>query len=445
MRGTHFRRRGISLVWTAVALPMWIAMLGLALDTGWALLATHHLQDAADATALAAAQPMKGSAGLDQIRLTAVAVAEKNLVTGDPVVVLPNYENLTDGDVVAGRYNHARKRFTPRSDAINAVKIVARRKNTSPYDPVELFFGPMFGVNSVDVERTAIACNLGGTGAALVALCPDCECAFRIEGGAILDVQGGVIQVESTANCAACGTAGTINAPGMDIAGRDSFGFAVSSSGSCMCSGVMNPRDIDTAASPLGDPLEWLAEPPWQSMADALDRGTIETSGTYLPGYYSGGVDLADADGPHTVTLLPGVYVFDGAGLKIRGSSVLIAEECVCFIPPGFGTVDIAGTNVIRMSPPVSGDYQGVTLFQSRSNANEARIVGADQLQLTGTNYFPAAPLTIAGTGSGFGNQLIAWTIRVRVPAFSSFLNPEITIEYDGRFPPIQNTVYLVK
>ena len=91
-----------------------------------------------------------------------------------------------------------------------------------------------------------------------------------------------------------------------------------------------------------------------------------------------------------------------------------------------------------QYSYPEVDVYEHVTIFQSRSNTNESRIIGTGLLDLQGTLYFPVSALEIGGTGDGFGNQLIAWQIWIHGTG-------DITINYDGAFPAAGNTVFLVE
>ncbi len=440
-RYTH--RRGISLIWTALLLIVWVGVLGLAIDVGHGFRVGSQLQAAADAAALAGAQPIRSAPV--QIRLAAAHVASKNTAARTPVHLAVNEANVPDGDIVLGRYNLSLRRFTPTVEAVNAVKVVARRTNESgggngdvmsDDGPVPLLFGPIFGVDVVSISRAAIVKNVGGPGAGIIALCPTCEGALDLNGAGRLVLKGGVIQVDSTSSCAVRGSGSVvIDAPGLDVAGG----------GVCLPQGMMDPVKIDTAATPLGDPLAHLPELELLS----IDRGTINGRGIYDPGYYSGGIALTGSappvpprrtgprELPPGVTLRTGIYFLGGAGLQITSDINFTAEGCLFVILPEEGRVNITGARV-RMTPRDAPPYQGVTIYQSRLNTNAANIVGSPLLDISGTLYFPASSLRIAGRGAGFGNQLIAWTIDFDVTGV-------IAINYNGNFPPRVNGVYLVK
>ncbi len=428
MRKRAVPRRGASMIWMAMLAIVFIALIGLMCDTGYAFLVAHQLQNAADAAALAGSRQLKFEH--DAVRLAAVQVGAANFAAKSSVQLSPNAANDAGGDVVLGRYNRALRMFTPTLESPNAVKVVARRTDTSPNGPVPLIFGPAFGVSTVNISRSAIAINQGGTGAGMIALCGDCECALKISGTGNLDLNGGPIQVNSTDPCAVCGNgSGQINSSGVNVGG-----------GVCTTPNVDFPIDIWTGAPPIEDPLAFLPEPTWDPVDDL---GTINTSGTFSPGYYSGGMTLGVDD---NVTLLPGIYILDGAGVDITSTATLLAEGVMLYIPPGTGYVDIRGQGSVRITPPDPtlysypgvGTYEFVSIFQSRLNTNPSRILGTSLLDLQGTLYFPSAPLELGGTGEGFGNQLIAYTVWVHGTG-------DIVINYDGTYPASGGTIFLVE
>ncbi|MGB2937918.1 MAG: hypothetical protein WBD05_06940, partial [Phycisphaerae bacterium] len=200
--------------------------------------------------------------------------------------------------------------------------------------------------------------------------------------------------------------------------------------------GAQFTGELNTDAPPIPDPLAALTAPTWNP---ANDSGTISVTGgetvNLEPGFYSGGISANNG----VVTLAPGIYILDGEGLNITGNTIFTAEGVMFYIT-GTGTscLDLTGTGDIRITPPdpdlyIYTDpqvnaYEGVSIFQDRTNTNDARIIGTSLLDLEGTLYFPKAHIELGGTGDGFGNQLIANTVEVGGTG-------TITINYDGRFP----------
>ena len=464
--GAH--RSGIAMIWVAIFLLLMVLLLGLSLDSAKAFLVAHQIQNAADAAALAGACWIKENPSY--ARTVALATAFENLADSDEVVLDANPSNDPNGDIVLGWYSRMFRKFVPASEKLNAVKVVARRTGDSPGGPVPLVFGPVAGVDNINVRRYAIAMTHGGTGAGVIALSPGKTPPYRpgllINGGAILDVNDGIIQVNSEASDAIVfkGSSMELSAEELNLCGDivskafdlEALDFA-----------------IDDDAPALPDPLcpnpEACTPPPtWDPAVDLSSGGATLTisTGTHVlePGYYSGGFYITGGD----VTLKPGIYVLGGGsagkgGLVIGGNANFCAKGVMFYITTDgkkYGKVDLAGTGNIRITPPdpESTDFCGagfayppgidfasystISIFQDRANTNDARIVGTSLLDLEGTLYFPRAHVDLSGGGEGFGNQLIAWTIEI---SGGGPADGNIVINYRGKEPPPAHKSFLVE
>lgn len=449
------RNRGVAMLWVVIFLFLIILIVGLGLDGAKAFLVAHQLQNAADAAALAGACVVK----LDpnDARQTAIAVALKNFADGNAVELVDNPGNSPDGDVVVGWYSRMLKKFVPALSPRNAVKVVARRTDASPGGPVPLNFGPVVGVDDVDITRYAIAMTYGGTGAGVIALSPE-GIGLKINGTVGLFVNDGLIQVNSEDDNGAnligtpdiwaealnvCGDMGSTG--GIDL---DSFDFP-----------------LDNQAPYMPDPFcpdppgNCLPPPTWNPGIDLSGGETMKiTEGVHLlePGYYSGGFSITGGD----VTLKPGIYILGGGpqgkgGLVVGGNANLCAKGVVFYVTEN-GKVDLAGSGTIRVTPPdlevldfcdpnfsypadpQLATYTDVSIFQDRANTNDARIVGTNLLELEGALYFPRNHVDLTGTGDGFGNQLVAWTIEVSGTG-------DIVINYRGDDPKPSNKSFLIE
>lgn len=423
----HVRSRGVVLIWVALLLLIFVGLVVLALDVGVVMLAGHRLQNAADSAALAATWRVR----IDQAdaRTQAQTIGLLNDAANQAVQLNLNSGNAGGGDIVLGRFNRGTGIFTPTTNFPTAVQVNARRTSASAGGPVGLFFGNIFGLNAADVERQSIAMVGGGTGAGLITLSPSQSCSLNVSGNPILQVDGGDIQVNSSAARGAClqGNA-VIDAPNMNVVGDP--GFHQTGQGGSF-TGQVNPN-----SDPIPDPLGHLPPPPYD-VANPQIPGTITDSGIYQAGYYPGGIDLqAQAD----VTLEPGIYILDGIGLDIRGGGNFTALE-VMFYVINTGHIYIGGTGDVTITPiplDAASIYAGVSIFQARGNTNESTIIGTGLMDLQGTLYFPDAHLRVGGTGDGFGNQLIADTVEV-------FGDGIKTIIYNGPVPAVGNRVFLVE
>ncbi len=424
------QRRGIANIWFVIIGLMVIGLVGLAVDAAYLYLAAHRLQNAADAAALAGAQEVRTDAAAAQE--AAIRIALANSAAGAPVQLLGNDANVPDGDIVIGQYDRTASQFTPTLSHPNAVKVVARRTENSPGGAVRIFFGSVFGVGQVDVSRSAIAMVGGGTGAGLITLNEADKSTFQLSGNITLDVRDstspdgeGAIQVNSIheKSLRIDGTAYTLLASEVNVCADN----------------VRDPPEppqfdgeVNTGVSPIEDPLKDLTPPvnwgPEQFFT--TDKSTLS------PGYYPEGLQITGG----TVTLNPGIYVLDGAGLDIAGNANLIANGVMFYIV-NTGEVDLRGTGNIEITPPIEGEpYEGMAIWQAADNTNTAKLRGTEQFTgIEGTLYFPDARVDITGTSDNFGiSQLICDSVEITGTG-------TLTIHYDGRNQAQGAKVFLVK
>jgi len=455
-RHRHARHRGVAFVWVAVFWLLLVFLVGLSLDTAKVRLVAHQLQNAADAAALAGGPLVKTDRYA--ARMQAIAIGFENFADQERVQLAANEDNIPQGDIVVGWYNRRTQTFTPMVDAteaVNALKVVARRTEPTEYSPggagpVPLNFGPIVHVDTSSVARHAIAMSIGGAGAGLIAL-TDTGTGLYMNGNFTLHVNtippavpgDGEIMVNS----------GSVNATAIDGKSIQIDASALNVYGDIDESpGYEFTVPYSTGVPPIQDPLGWLPEPTWDPSTDLTpDGNTITISSgeaTFGPGYYSGGFDI----GGGTVTLTPGIYILGGGnqdkgGLVIGGDANFYADGVMFFITDN-GKADMRGSGAIHTSPidferfsyppDVPAHYQGTTVFQSRQNTNEAYIKGTGLLDLEGTLYFPRNHVNIRGEGDGFGNQLIAWSLDIRGSG-------DIGIDYDGRNRDLPTGSFLVE
>jgi len=428
------QRRGFSALWTTITLVLVITLTGVGIDSGHLFLSAQQLQNAADASAIAGARLVREST--EAARTDAVRIGEANSVAGATLVMASNPNNEPDGDVVIGRYNRETGQFTVTLTAANAVMVRARRTANSGGGRVPLLFGAVVGLAGVDMERTAIAMNSGGTGAGLIALAPS-GCGLQMGGNVALHVDGGDIQINSASNCAVCTNGGpTINSDAINVAGN------VCLSGNTVFDGVVN-----SGSPPLPDPLAFLPAPP---IGPPMNPPGVSLNGgnmNLMPGYYPDGIRMTGG----TLDLAPGIYIVGGGGgggqyppgLSINGG-VFNAEGVTIYVLDG--AVDIGGNGVLNLTPPNpeqhsfngAETYEHVSIFQARTNTRQSRIIGTGAMNLKGTLYFPKNHVNLGGTSSGVGEQLIADTLSLSG-------NGDITINYQGNFNAAGSSVFLVR
>jgi hypothetical protein len=126
-----------------------------------------------------------------------------------------------------------------------------------------------------------------------------------------------------------------------------------------------------------------------------------------------------------SVTLTPGIYILDGGGLTVTGSSSL---EVVSGNTSGVmiynnwqsssDAISLKGTGSLLLAPPSSGAYQGLTIFQKRGTlgnpAPALTILGSGNVNITGTIYVAYSTVTLEGVSgiNNVGGQIVADTVN---------------------------------
>lgn len=147
------RRRGAVLILVALLLIFLVILLAFAVDVGLICLADSHLQNAADAAALAGALELRCdcTGRADKARAAAIDFARRNTAAGEPVELQP-------GDVRLGTW--ANGAFTALSganeQAANSVQVTCVRARGRG-NPLRLVFAAAFGDSSVDLAASATA------------------------------------------------------------------------------------------------------------------------------------------------------------------------------------------------------------------------------------------------------------------------------------------------
>ncbi len=140
-------RRGAVVILAALLAVFLLGMIAFAVDIGYIVLVRTQLQATADSAALAAAGSMNDTAA------DMVAVAQKfaafNIVTGRPAA-------LRSSDVEPGTWDTNTRIFTPSESLGNAVRVTVRTDRTTGGE-TPLFFGKIFGKESVSLQASAVA------------------------------------------------------------------------------------------------------------------------------------------------------------------------------------------------------------------------------------------------------------------------------------------------
>jgi Flp pilus assembly protein TadG len=149
--------KGSVIVFVAVSLLLFLALVALVVDVGYGLVVKTQLTEVADAAALAATARLDGTlTGITNAQNEALAYAANNSAAGYPVT-------LGAGDIEFGYWDMPTKNFNPilpgnpgYPEDINAVRVTARR-DTASGTALATTFARTFGQNSLDVKAHAVA------------------------------------------------------------------------------------------------------------------------------------------------------------------------------------------------------------------------------------------------------------------------------------------------
>lgn len=418
-RGPAAPRRAVALVWTAIMLVVFIGLAGLVCDLGYVILTGTQLQSAADAAALAGAWRLRPTFDETIVRKTAQSVAKENQAAKLPV-------DLDDADIAIGTYDPATRTFTPDLRSPDAVKVVAHRTGGKA---LPLLFGPIFGVNTANVSRTAIASIEPGVRPALLILDPNGPGAFEARDSATeINITGGGIVVNSShADAIRIHKNANLHAERLWLMPAP-YGEGGT------VAGVRTSRINE----PLPDPLAHVPEPDYEG----LPVEVFPRSGQYTPSQPGNIHYYAQTLAPQgTLEIMkPGIYVL-GGGLDLGANDALIAHGVMFFIPKDAKIRKMTGTPRLEISSPALADedpsryfpeaeiYHGISMWQARGNKNEADLGGNEGIEVDGIMYFPSARLIYRGTSDSFSTQLIVWQLELGG-------NGTINLEYDGRSVP---------
>ena len=139
-------RRGAVIVLAAFLMIAMLGMVAFSVDMGYILLVKSELQNAADSAALAAGAKLSDSRA--NLESTAQTYSQKHAAGGGAV-------SLLTSDIQYGVWDQDTRSFTATQQVGNALRITARRNNTTGFN--NLFFARVLGHSTFDVAASAIA------------------------------------------------------------------------------------------------------------------------------------------------------------------------------------------------------------------------------------------------------------------------------------------------
>jgi Flp pilus assembly protein TadG len=390
------RRRGTVAILVAVTLVLLISFLAIALDGGLLLHNRRVAQAAADAAALAAADSLylnyQANAGSDpgnQARNAALAVAAANGFGND--------RSSTDVDV----YIPPQSGFAANKAGYAEVVVTYNQPRG---------FSNILGTGPLPVTARAVATGRWSPFRdGILVLDPSASGSLSSSGTGGVNIVNADIIVDSNSPSAAISTGGaTLTAQNFYITGVP----GTSTSGGGAFNGT-----IWSGQRPTPDPLAYLPEPDPNTMILQSNNPTHASGPQTLnlqPGVYRGGITIS---GQASLNLAPGIYYMDGGGFSFTGLGNLTAPGVMIVNAPHSNSdrININGNGAINLSPPTSGIYTGISLWQIRSSTNEVDVSGNGGSQMTGTFYAQHGLLKVTGNGGNdvLGSQYISYDVNL--------------------------------
>jgi hypothetical protein len=244
-------------------------------------------------------------------------------------------------------------------------------------------FSAVFSTTALDVSARAVAAGtMVDTNASVLVLDPKGKQALKLKGSSSSIKVGGDIIVDSKNK----------NAVKVDKRNQVQAERLLLSGGIEKKSRKLLTVDVETGLEPTVDPLGTLPPPAPGPSRNAGDyKVQVNGKDTYAlePGSYK---ELS-FDKDDVVTLKPGIYnVSDKVELKnnatLAGSEVMIYNA-------GKKGIKLQTTGQVTLTPPSSGTYEGVSLFQNGASKSKVELKRSGHIAIDGIIYAPNSQVKI--------------------------------------------------
>jgi Flp pilus assembly protein TadG len=371
------------LIWFTIAFTVLMGFLALAVDFGRVMLERTELQNAADAAALGGAMELPS---ITDAITQASAIAARNYVSGQPLVLLTNNAAEAQNDVQFVTWDSSTRTYslltgTNRTKA-NGVRVVARRTEARG-NAIPLYVASMIGIRSLDSTASAVASY------AVV--------SYGVVGLDYIKMGGNTTtSYWSSRGSASAGPFGNIASNGN-----------ITLSGSSFINGNANPGVAGTVSSPakvsgsvqrLKEPLSFPALP--EDAPTNYESVNQNSNFSMHSGVRSGppSTPSLNYDGNTTYTLPGGVYFVNN--FTVRSSATVAFQGPTTIFC--FGNFTMSGSTSTAAGLPKN--LTVVTV--SRSGNPPGTVTIGSSSALHGRVYAPLSPIVLSGTGDIYGSVL---------------------------------------
>jgi Flp pilus assembly protein TadG len=360
---------------TALSLTALLGFMGLAIDVGSLRLAKGRLQMAADAAALAGALEISncgGTANCTNMKTAAQDALTENGFTGSTVLTNCASISATTLTVVVNNGPCALGTADPNKGNTSYVEAVVSQ-------PLPTYFAGLLGITTIQIEARAEA-TLGGTSVCLLTM-GSSGAAIQVNGNT-LTVQNCPLYVNSN-NSQALSANYSVTAKSISIVG-----------GYWQNGGTISPTP-KTGVAAMADPLSTLPVPSYNASSCLWDPN-LNTGGTAGPSSPGGTVCYKSLTIGGNATLTSGLYIMTG-NLNVNGSGTLTGNNVTFYFAPGAG-LNISTSGKLTLTAPTSGTYNGIVIYQDRTNSNSMTMNWLSNTVFNGILYAPQSALQLNGS-----------------------------------------------
>ena len=430
-------KRGQTLVLFTLALPLMFMMVGLSVDIGWAYYRQQAAHAAAESAALAAvAEASKASSGTITCGSHSV-VCQTATACPNPIPNPPT-NNIYNGCLYAQSNG-----FAVTTGGNRTVLIAANTTSPPPTvsgvttaywvtatvaETIPQTFSSILGKPTATVSaRSTAAAFSGGGGGCVYVLGPGPGTDVSMSGTATLQSGCGVF-VDSSGSAAVLMS----GSPSITATG----GATVNIVGNWLKSGTGTISPAPNIGAPVAaDPFAAMNPPSgWASYPNCTVTGSLvsgsgaTTVAPPTPGgncIVSGAINLS---GSASIAFSPGFYVIKN-GITTSGSASVSGAGVTFYDPTG--GITMSGSGAINITAPTSGPWEGIAIFQDRSNSSGDTLSGGINQQINGVVYIPKGALTFSG---GSGVSATNTTLVVNTITFSgaTYIKAAASTQFTG-------------
>jgi hypothetical protein len=365
------RDGNVALIFS-LALPVLLALGGLAIDSAAFYNQQTHLQAVADSTALAVAKEMHlfvdnpdtlEESGKSRVE---ALLTENGLVSQAHVTEVR--VNTDQGHAQVEIAMQARSFLPPEIWGNNPIRVIA---DAHTFGDVKLC---VLGLDQANAETVALD-------SAALLTAPECAVQSNSTDPHGMSAQNGSV-VLSLFTCSSGGYDGPEAA-------------------------FLPPPEKDCPA--LEDPLA-LRAPPSVAGCDYLDLSLAKGTHSISPGTYCGGLKLT---GNVEVTAEPGIYIITGGDLRVDNNATLKGEEVSFYFDGEDAVINFKDKAIVELGAPKTGPMAGLLFYEDPAAPPDRNFeISSDAARkLLGTIYLPKG--VFKGGGSGKIAALSAYTIIV--------------------------------